>query len=225
MKLKRIFKEEQKEFSKIDNKDDLIEFDILSRVPLEIMKTIEMWRFNRGSYVTHWCLEKIVDDTIKPSLKIITPVTLLIGCEKDKTSIFAVLGVNRGKKILNQFSTPEDFIEAVKRKLLTEKKNNSYKIDSFAAYSKWFNQNGFKTTTEDLLFYYKYIALCLSGQLDPYIVDSPWDEYNEIFRLKVNYAQFVSKDLKIIKSIIAKCMINICGRPEKDCDIENYLLQ
>lgn len=38
MKLKRIFKEEQKEFSKIDSKDDLIEFDILSRVPLEIMK-------------------------------------------------------------------------------------------------------------------------------------------------------------------------------------------
>ena len=164
-------------------------------------------------------------DTIKHSLKIVTPAMLLIGCEKDKVLISSNLGVNRAEKLLKQFSAPEEFIEAVKKKLLTEKKNNSYRFDDSAAYSMWFDHHGFKTSIEDLLFYYKYIALCLTGQIDPYTIDCPWNDYNDILRIRVNYNQSVSKNLARIKSIIAKCMLNICGDPEKDCDIKNYLHQ
>lgn len=66
-------------------------------------------------------------------------------------------------------------------------------------------------TEEDYLFYYKYIALCVSKQIDP---DTYYDIYDsELIRkvnvTKINYSRDMFPDKNLLKKVIYKCIKNI----------------
>ena len=189
----------QKEFS-FKTIDDV--FRIGSRrACLEIMKCIEM--FEVGA-LNHWIKDKIYGQSIKDAtLFRISPAILLSPAIEDRDN--GQLGrlfnnINYYNLFKEDFCSAEDYIEYIKVEVLTETKNGEYK------YRKHFEIHGFKYTVEEYLDIYKYIALCLSGQLDPRVDEFDWSIEQKIRPMRVNYR--LSSVLSPL-DLISTCIYNI----------------
>ena len=216
----------EKNFSIINSKDDLMNFEILSRVPLEIMKVLEMYDYQGGKWVHHWAIVKVVNNLAVYAIKSGIPTqVLLIACENDRTLVSKVLGSNRNTLILDICGLPDNFIELVRDKMLTETKNNSNTTTSEPAYSSWFKANKCQVSNDDFKMYIKYLALSLSGQIDPYSHYSIWDRevQLDLKKLSVNY-NYINKDTGDISKIIARCIFNITGKLTESCTKFNNLV-
>lgn len=171
------------------------------RICIEIMKCVEM--FEVGS-LTHWLKDKVYGQSIKESYSSfqISPVTLLSPAIEDrKQGQLNRLYNNRNyyKDFINDFSTPLDYINYIKTEVLTETRSGEPK------YRKYFDTHEFKYTLNEYMDIYKYIALCLSGQLNPLVDDFDWNIEKRIRPMKVNYTISLNSPI----DIIATCIYNI----------------
>ena len=158
------------------------------RVLLEIMKILEMYEFDDGEYVPHW-IGKIVTamkDITRGGYFTAQSAFSILDWNKNGES---VLGSNVIGEIKSKYRTLDNFIESyIIKQLLTERSSGEVK------YSRAINsRSDIKYSVKDFLYYYKYIALCITGQID---IDD--DLYND--RL-VNTAKIDYKKL-FIKTVI-----------------------
>lgn len=194
----------QKDFSKFDTLDKVFNTAI-PRICLEIMKCIEMYETED---VYHWIKDKIVKTINEVIVEDLTPQTLLcLGFDKlsNKDLVGAIGNSNVVTRFYSLYRSPEDFIKTVKYRLLTETKKGEPK------YKDWFDNNPIQYTDGEYVDFYKYISLCLSGQLDPDIDDFDWDIEKVLKRTKVDYSlSGVAKD-KLLE-IVSKSITNIVHR-------------
>lgn len=175
------------------------------RACLEIMKCLEM--FQSGA-LGHWIVDKIEKLPIKEANKSfnISPVSLLSPAIENRRG-GQLLNIFRNSNLLNKFSedfpNPESYVSFIKTELLTETRNGEPK------YKNHFDRFGFKYSIEEYCDFYKYIALCLSGQLDPRVDEFDWNIEKVIRPMKVNYTSCSNLG---ISNILAQCIYNISRR-------------
>lgn len=198
--------EEQKEFS-INSIEDLMtsskdKYFLYYQPCLNIMKLIEMFYYvdsNGKDQHKHW-LDMTIN-SIKNYSNFAIPQIYFGWIEDDLSNVF---GENIIEIFSKDFNNPIDFIRFLKYHLLNDKKEDSIK------YNKWFKDNPISFSDEDYLYFYRYIALCVSKQLNPEI-HKPYDSLirKKIFKLKINYTKDMFSDKNLLKEIIYKCIKNI----------------
>lgn len=196
-----IFRQKDFSFSTLDSVFNIA----IPRICLEIMKCIEMYETED---VYHWVKDKIIKTINEVTIEGLTPQTLLcLGFDKlsNKDLVDTINNSNTTTKFFSLYRSPKEFIKSIKDRLLTETKNRKPK------YSSWFDNHPIQYTDEEYVDFYKYISLCLSGQLDPDIDDFDWDIEKVLKRTKVDYSlSGVAKD-KLLE-IVSKSITNIVHR-------------
>ena len=196
----------------------------ITQGPLNIMKSIEMLYLEDGEFIEHWLGEMVWFETMKKLVKFgSAPQIIFIGLEEDPNIIRDIIGANNAELFIERFRSPEDYISVVKNRLLTETKKgigfNS--LSSMPKYNNWFKDNPITTTDGEYVIFLKYIALSISGQINPF-VDNIRDNYvfDKVVNMKINFEKkntkllsgSVSKSGKYPKnliSVIIKCIENI----------------
>ena len=145
----------------------------------------------------------------------ISPQTAFIGVESDEKTFYKVLGTNVADKVKEIYPDPLNFVDYVIYILL-----NRTKSDDPSLPPKYFDKR-FKSTDPKSLYYtnkdyliiFKYIALCLSGQLDPFSVSSYFDKnvYQKIVNTKVNYGVIKYRTHKDLVRVISEAIKTIYG--------------
>lgn len=198
----------QKEFARLNNISDVLDTATV-RCCLEVMKCIEM--FEVGG-LRHWIGDKAVnqtisgledvDDNLRP--QIVFCLAIEPNLSKNKSLCESIGNYN----IITKYSkSPIDFINLIKNRLLTETKSGE------AKYSTWFKENPIKYTSEEYVDFYKYISLCLSGQLNPEVDEFDWNIERVLRRYFVNYQiPAIKLSAKDCQQIIAICINNIVRR-------------
>ena len=197
-----IFRQKEFSFSTLDE----VFNTVIPRVCLELMKCIEMYEF--GS-THHWVVDKIVNQTIEKVELDLTPQILLsLGFENfnNRDLRDAVGNVNILSRVCGIYKSPIGFIQSIKTRLLTEKEKGMKK------YKSWFDNNPIQYSDEEYIDFYKYIALCLSGQLNPDVDDFDWNIEKVLKRTKVDYSLDAKFSDKEKQRLIAKCVTNIVHR-------------
>ncbi len=193
--------EEQKEFSVIDkfiSGGYGTDFILCS---LDILKLIELYDKDGGIHIKHW-LDMSSKVLVVLSGSNISPQTAFVWLEDNPINI---IGTNSAKDFLNNFQNSEGFLNYLKNRLVTDVKNGEIKYN--------FKPSEFKYG-EDIYKYlsiYKYIALCISGQLEPnepgefdiMINDSSFKE------MKVNYKMHKRRSKESLINILHKCIKDI----------------
>ena len=196
-----IFRQKDFSFSTLDS----VFNTAIPRICLEIMKCIEMYETED---VYHWVKDKIIKTINEVTVESLTPQTLLcLGFDKlsNKDLIDAINNSNTTTKFSSLYRSPEEFIQSIKKKMLTETKNGKPK------YKSWFDNNPIQYSDEEYVDFYKYIALCLSGQLNPDVDDFDWNIEKVLKRTKVDYSlSGVAKD-KLLE-IVSKSITNTVHR-------------
>lgn len=210
----------QKEFgpSSFNSLKSLVEggdnkYGSITLAPLNIMKSIEMWYLlnpSGNSYVPHWIGDMVVKEIM---LKLINsnipPQVVFAPFEIDELIVKDVFGENLVESsLISKFGIGENFYERVKDRLLNEPKRGEELKDP--KYLMWFKENPIWREPEEYLTYFKYIALCLSGQMNP-DVDDFNDSlcYRSILNTNVNYSRIAYRSHKKITKIIIKCIERI----------------
>ena len=186
MIIKRRKNVEERLFAEINCKEDLISQDYFIDTPLEIMKCIEMYDFERGRFIDHWVHTKIVSTKFKEIRKLnISPQTLLIGVTGEKDKIISGVLSNKLSDLLLDRYNSLDLYPTVEHKLLTDSGSNSYEQSK---YDVWFRNNPIQLDKDTYTLIFRYIALCLSGQVNPKnVVGSFWEDLFQITKEKINY--------------------------------------
>lgn len=177
------------------------------RVLLELMKVLEMYEFDDGKYVPHW-IEKI-----SAAMKNITgggyftaqSAFSILDWSKNGES---VLGSNVINEIRSKYRTLDNFIESyVIKQLLTEKSSGEVKYSRAIS-----SRSDIQYSIKDFLYYYKYIALYITGQVN---IEEDLYNYQLVNNTNIDYNKVVYKtpiDFKInLKSVIARCIVAIKG--------------
>lgn len=200
-----IFRQKEFSFYTIDSVFNVA----VPRVCLEIMKCIEMYEIGNTH---HWIVDKAVNKTMKEvKVEGTTPQLLLsLGFEvlnsENENLVKAVKNFNTITKYQSLYKSPIDFIQSIKKKMLTETD------DGEAKYKSWFDNNPIQYSDEEYIDFYKYIALCLSGQLNPDVDDFDWNIEKVLKRTKVDYSLDTKFSDKEKQRLIAKCVTNIVHR-------------
>lgn len=196
-----IFRQKDFSFSTLDSVFNIA----IPRICLEIMKCIEMYETED---VYHWVKDKIIKTINEVTIEGLTPQTLLcLGFDKlsNKDLVDTINNSNTTTKFFSLYRSPKEFIKSIKDRLLTETKNRKPK------YSSWFDNHPIQYTDEEYADFYKYIAFCLSGQLNPDVDDFDWNIEKVLKRTKVDYSlSGVAKD-KLLE-IVSKSITNIVHR-------------
>lgn len=210
--------EQQKEFAEINNKADIIRNNYFVRFPLNLMKTLEMYDAVNSLDLKHWLIDmpyKMIDLSIKQG---ISPQLLLYGVVEDKITD---LGKYLGQNNLNEFisiynwSGSSDFINYLLKLLVYGDSNNDLVSLQDSKYSSWFATRSLIYEDKDYKNIFKYIALCLSGQLNPEL-DDFWSEYGKLGRVKVDYGIIKYRVEKDIRNILIKSVFRItCKENDK----------
>ena len=203
----------QKDFARITKYSDILNDAELSYiVPTEFINAIEMYDLEGGKYVNHWIIEKIVNNLFSIGTKFgIYPQQFLAASFEDNlNSLEKVFGTNSVNKFRKRFQTPEIFIETIKRDILSSSKRSIVE----PKYDKIFrNRNPkFIYTNEEYIKIFKFLALCLSGQ----VPEADWDRYWEIGNkyvsiLDVNYNTVHNTSDSYICKIISTVFRGITG--------------
>lgn len=178
--------------------------------PLNIMKSLEMWTLKNShgkSYVPHWVEEMIFDEVLEKLIKKGIPPQKAFAIFESEKILRSVFGSNLAEKfIINKYPTPIDVYQLVETRLLTETKKG---IDSSdPKYKQWFVNNPIKMPGEEYIQFFKYISLCLSGQLNPEVDVNLWDLSRKISMMKVNYDIIKYNTKKDIVGILINCIKN-----------------
>lgn len=176
------------------------------RVFLEIMKTIEMYDiFADGRNLRHW-IDKTVTAIIKvKNMKVFKGQTVFSPIDWSKAGE-EVLGWNILSEISEKYRTPENMIEQfVIHQLLTERNSGDIKYGTVIS-----GRGDIYYTPKQYLQYYKYIGLCVSGQLDPYIQDFK-SSGKFINTTEIDYSRKMEYNEEQLKRVISKCIVNIKG--------------
>ena len=211
-KIKRfsILSEEQKEFAitsinELMNNGGGSEFDLPS---LDLLKLIEMYKYDNGKHVEHW-LGLISDTALEISKANISPQILFCWIENDKNILSKVLGQNHAINFRDKYSNSYEFLFHLQDRLLNDEEQSSKKYyNRFKGSRKNFI---FEDDHDRYLNCFKYIALCISGQLVP---NEPGDFDNMIndsrFRnMKINYKINKRYTKENLMNIIDKCVKDI----------------
>lgn len=190
----------QKEFS--FNTLDSVFNTAIPSICTEIMKCIEMYETKD---VRHWVVDKIVNRLIKEIKVDLTPQTLLCLGFEELTNNYNLIEVIGNVNIVNKFGllykSPENFINKIRSNLL---KSNKYK--------SWFTNNPVRYSDKEYIDFYKYIALCLSNQLNPDIDEFDWDIEKVLKTMEVNYKIKPMLSNVDIQKILAKSITSIVRR-------------
>ena len=188
-KIKRfsVLREEQKEFT-IKSMSDLI--------------------YNGNNKYFHYyqpCLN--IMKSFEETCGYISPLTFFVWLESDQKILYKILGTNEFNEFSKDFNNSVDYINFIKNHLLLDTKNSEPK------YKNWFKKYPFERTLEEYLYYFKYIALCVSGQLTPEI-DNLYESSTQrkVYNTKINYERnlYPNKTLLVkLRDIIYKCIKNI----------------
>lgn len=180
---------------------------------LNMLKSVELFNLDNGKWVNHWinkvtscasllqkrgysaqCIFSILDlqssfsknplgsaekDKIEKEAGGISESDILVGC---------II-----KDFLNIGSSKESGQESRYGHLYT----NKSKVDTLI-----------KNTTGKYSVYFRYIALCLSGQLVP---EDWWTERGDIPKTSVDYSLRRNLSNEEIKSTISQCILTVCG--------------
>lgn len=192
--------------------------ELITQGPLNVMKSIEMWSLldeDGKSYVPHWIGDMVNKEILNKFVrKKIPPQVMFCFFEEDPNIVSDVLGINNFNNyfIKKNFECGEDFVKKVKTRLLTEIKKGEDPSEG-AKYESWFKDNPIITSNKDYRIRFKYIALCLSGQLNPdYDNISDGTCYRKVVTTDVNYNALLPKSKlthKSLTEIIIKCIANI----------------
>ena len=191
---------------------------------LNIIKAVEMWEFDEGRYVNHWInlmagrlvMLKFINDLD------FSPQTTLIGLEDDIRVIRKVIGSNNADLMINRYGNPKEIIDhAIYRMLNDTRKSGDLDVDP-KYYSKWFKSKNpnqcLRFTSKEHLVFLKYVALCISGQINPFMDTEYYGNIRKINVTKVDYFKYiyVDSDAYSLNNVIVKCIENLyCGyRPK-----------
>lgn len=173
------------------------------RVLLEIMKILEMYEFDNGKYVPHW-----IEKTSTAMLNItrggyftVQSAFSILDWSRNGES---VLGNNIINEIKSKYKTLDNFIESyVIKQLLTERSSGEVKYSRVIS-----SRSDIQYSVEDFLYYYKYIALCITDQIN---IEN--DLYNDrlIKNTSIDYKKVLFTDSRELKSVIARCIVAIKG--------------
>lgn len=189
---------------------------MFTKAPLNIMKAIEMLELDHGAYVKHWIHEMTVDESLFRLLNEanLPPQIGFIGIEPNINVKCKVIGTNLYySDVEPYYPDPISYVNFIKNRLLTEVKRGQDKASSSPKYKRWFDDHSIERGDIDYVMIFKYIALCLSGQLDP-AVDDFYDN-NTVRILRTTSIDFYRKNPRIGKSaknltnIILDCIKNI----------------
>lgn len=183
--------------------------------PLNFIKAMEMWDLDNSKHVIHWLCEMVVKNTIvhiQETFPSFTPQMAFIGVEDDYRLRSKVLGANNNYKYVESYDNPQGFCESILERMLTEPHHGTNE----PKYETWFKFHPIKDPQKRAKEYnkaLKYVALCLSGQLDPE-VDGFEESTRKIFTLKVDYYRINdwSYDYKSISDRVILCIKNILGK-------------
>ena len=184
------------------------------QAPLNIMKAVEMFELDEGEHVTHWLGQMAVDLVMMQFPKIyLTYQAVVSACVESSDSILSrALGTNEVRYIRENYGSPDDFIYYVMYKMLNMTKQDKPDLQP-KYFAKWFRSkdpNCLKFTVDDYKVFYKYIGLCLSGQLDPFVTDRDYyGSYSKIQKTPINYNLKNIKTSKSLTDILIRCVQNI----------------
>ena len=175
---------------------------------LNLLKCFELYNLNNGKHVNHW-VNKAVNSILSLSKKFRLPQDMFSILDTnsplsdtERYKLFEEAGGEKEKDILvgciikdflNIGSSKESGQEAKYGHLYT----NKNKVDTLI-----------KNTTGKYSVYFRYIALCLSGQLAP---EDWWTERGNIPRMQINYGLQHDLNNEEIKSTISQCILTVCG--------------
>ncbi len=197
-----IFRQKEFSFSTLDS----VFSTAIPRICLEIMKCVEMYETED---TFHWVRDKIVKTINEVTVEDLTPQTLLcLGFDKlnNKDLVNAIGNSNITARFYNLYRSPKDFIRMIKDRLLTEAKKGEPK------YRFWFDINPVKYLDEEYINFYKYIALCLSGQLNPDVDDFDWNIEKVLKSFDIDYSLVNNLSNREKQVLFAKCITNIVRR-------------
>ena len=230
IRLPRLNKEKQKLFglASINNLEEFLsggdsKYGIMTIVPLNIMKSVEMWSLLRPdgrSYIPHWIEDWVYSEVMEKLIKKKYSPQVSLAIFEEETKLRDIFGSNNADNyILSEFNSPNDLIEFVRRRLYTETKKGADIKDP--KYKSWFIKNPSQISTLEYKKLFKYIALCLSGQLNPEI-DSDFSRLTKrINSMSVNYSIIKYTSKNDIFRIIVLCIKNFWNYilPELESEI------
>lgn len=212
-----------------NNVDDFIRDDKTFIQPtLNIIKAVEMWDLEEGKYVDHWIKQMSVRLVMLKLIKYLdmSPQTALIGIEDNSNILRTILGTHEADYLISTYKSSKDFIDYVIYKLLNMTKQDDPNLPPKYFYSRFGSKdpNNLYYTSSDYIVFLKYVALCISGQLDPINYDRDYyQSINKIQRINVDWGKMLFKSPEVLRDVIVKCIENFrgIGLPKKVTYLNN----
>lgn len=195
-----IFRE--KDFSNLNSRSGQLEYLVegCHTIALELIKAIDFYWYSPEN-VNHW-----IDKTTGYLYKMVGKEYIFphfgLLCSFQHKNISNLIGLDGLSKVIEKYKSPEDFILSVENEILVSKK-----------YDTWIKDISFFRQTKDYLKIFKYISLCLSGNINPNDWDTQWEWINKDipFNGKILFPKS-SIGQKEIWEIIKSCIDIINGQ-------------
>lgn len=186
----------------------------------ELIKMAEFYD-ERNSNLEHW-MEQIDGfiDRIKTQGKLAVPSNSpqygFIKIE-DKGVIESKLGSDFVEKCVEDSAI--DYINSLKNDIL--KMKNSGELKYVGAIKA---RGGFTYDSETYRSFFKYIALCLTGQMD-YSYNNFWEDLHLISRTTINFSKrIMNMNADYLFKIISNCLYQLKGYPDPAGKLVKYLV-
>lgn len=212
-----------KYFALLNRQEGLRDLSTFSnRVCLDLIKLVELYDNCNGRDLKHWItmtntfINNILNSEKKISENYNRPQISFIRAIEDQYTVTKILGNDFLKYCSLGFN--ETYISNLCNEILKMTDKNEKK------YTEAIKINGgFLVSSEDYILLFKYIALCLSGQLDYRNIDF-WSDINTIVRMKVDYTKNIFWGNLDIRKIIANSVFQFKGNiPDRENNINNYI--
>ena len=217
-----IFRQKEYSATKIHNFKEFFEARngvYFSNGPLNMMKAIEMLTFDDGKYIDHWINDMVGDWTIhhiRNKIPKFTPQTAFIGTDPNVDNIGEILGMTIQDKYEALFVDSDGFINYVIDRMLYESHRGD--SDKEPKYERWFSKNPITSQKRSAMlkeypYIFRYISLCLSGQLDPDVDLYDSSTKSKLFKMNVDYKREdprLKRSETLINERLFKCFKNIC---------------
>lgn len=222
MRIRRLSIINEKLFSRQDGLRYLSTF--CDKVCIGVIKLVELYELDRGNNIKHW-MNSIVSSAMISVINsgkeisnvyISSPQFSFIKAIESSFTISRVLG-NDFLEYCNS-GIGKIYIKNLCKEILEMTQRNEKK------YVDAIKQNGgFLVSPKDYILLFKYIALCLSGQIDYKNFDL-WSDINFIVRMNVNYSINRNYSINELKRIIANCIFQFKGNvPDSGENILKFL--
>lgn len=199
---------EEKLFADVNCKEDLIDNGYFITIPLEVIKTIEMPELDNGHYLIHWIVDMPYNIFKFAAKYNVSPQLFFYGVLEDNLNgLGKYLGQNNIEKFIAKYnwSDSDNFIAYLLKLLIYGDPNNKITDPEQAKYSAWFRGNSMIYGPSDYKAIFKFIALSLSGQIEPLAFDF-WQESNQLRNIKVNYGIIKYRNREDFARILSQCI-------------------